>query len=73
MPIMNGSQLGSAIKAISPGTPVVLLTGFGDEMQARGGQPPGIDLVLSKPVSHADLRRAICQAMEKPEPLASVA
>ena len=74
MPMMNGVQLGSAIKALSPGTPVILLTGFGDEMLALGGRPPGIDLVLGKPVSHADLRRAICQAMEKREqPLASVA
>jgi len=73
MPMMNGVQLGAAIKAISPETPVVLLTGFGDEMLAIGGHPPGIDLVLGKPVSHADLRRAIFQAMEKAEPLASVA
>ncbi len=73
MPLMNGIQLGGAIKAISPATPVVLLTGFGDEMLALGGQPPGVDLVLGKPVSLADLRRAVFQAMEKAEPLASVA
>jgi len=73
MPMMNGVQLGAAIKAISPETPVVLLTGFGDEMLAMGGHPPGVDLVLGKPVSHANLRRAIFQAMEKAEPLASVA
>ncbi len=73
MPLMNGLQLGSAIKNLSPETPVVLLTGFGDEMLALGGCPPGIDLVLGKPVSQADLRRAISQAMEKPQPLASVA
>ena len=73
MPMMNGIQLGCAIKALSPATPVVLLTGFGDEMLALGGCPPGVDLVLGKPVSQADLRRAIFQAMEKTEPLASVA
>ncbi len=73
MPMMNGAQLGYAIKGISPETPVILLTGFGDEMIAGGGRPPGVDLVLGKPVSHADLRRAICQAIEKAEPLASVA
>ncbi len=73
MPMMNGAQLGSAIKALSPSTPVILLTGFGDEMMALGGRPPGVDLVLGKPISHADLRRAICQAMGKREFLASVA
>jgi signal transduction histidine kinase len=73
MPMMSGVQLGSAIKALSPETPVVLLTGFGDEMLAIGGQPTGVDLVLGKPVSHADLRRAIYEAMDKSAPLASVA
>ena len=73
MPMMNGIQLATAIKALSPATPVVLLTGFGDEMMAVGGHPPGVDLVLGKPVSQADLRRAIFQAMSKAEPLASVA
>ena len=73
MPMMNGIQLGCAIKVLSPATPVVLLTGFGDEMLALGGCPPGVDLVLGKPVSLADLRRAVFQAMEKAEPLASVA
>ena len=42
MPMMNGVQLGTAIKAISPETPVVLLTGFGDEMLALGGRPASI-------------------------------
>ena len=73
MPMMNGVQLGTAIKELSPETPVVLLTGFGDEMLALGNCPPGIDLVLGKPVGHSDLRRAISRAMEKPAALASVA
>jgi signal transduction histidine kinase len=74
MPIMNGVQLATSIKEVSPETPVVLLTGFGDEMLAiGGGHPQGIDLVLGKPVSQADLRRAVCRAMEGHAPLASVA
>ena len=73
MPLMNGVQLGGALKAHSPDTPVILLTGFGEEMLADGALPHGIDLVLGKPVSHADLRRAVFQAMEKAAPLASVA
>ena len=46
MPLMSGVQLATAIKKISPQTPVVLLTGFGDEMIAYGNRPVGIDLVL---------------------------
>ena len=73
MPHMNGLQLGHAIKELSPETPVVLLTGFGDEMLALGACPPGIDLILGKPVSQSDLRRAVAQAVAQPQPLASVA
>ena len=73
MPHMNGLQLGHAIKELSPETPVVLLTGFGDEMLALGACPPGIDLILGKPVSQSDLRRAVAQAVAPPLPLASVA
>jgi CheY-like chemotaxis protein len=59
MPGMNGEQLGAAIAECAPQTPVILLTGFGDEMRATGNHPAGIDLVLSKPVTADDLRRAI--------------
>ena len=75
MPGMNGIQLSNAIKASVPGTPVVLLTGFGDELlnHATSENPLDVDLVLCKPVSQADLRRAIYQATEKVHLLASVA
>ena len=62
MPGMSGEQLARAINERAPGTPVILLTGFGDEMQARGTLPEGINLIVGKPVSAADLRRAILVA-----------
>jgi CheY-like chemotaxis protein len=65
MPGLNGTQLAQFVKAERPGTPVILLTGFGDEMQASGQQPEGIDLVVSKPVSNADLRRAVSSVFTK--------
>jgi signal transduction histidine kinase len=73
MPGMNGGQLAEALKLIAPEIPVILLTGFGDEILAGGGRPAGVDLVLAKPVSHADLRHAIFQALNQRETLASVA
>ncbi|MEQ1861560.1 MAG: response regulator [Chthoniobacteraceae bacterium] len=63
MPGLNGTQLALIIKAERPNTPVVLLTGFGDEMQASGQSPEGIDLVVSKPISQADLRRAVSRSV----------
>ena len=65
MPEMNGAQLAAAIKSQEPGTPVILLTGFGEEMQAKGALPADIDLVLGKPVCAADLRNAVFTAMSQ--------
>jgi PAS domain S-box-containing protein len=59
MPEMNGDQLAAAVKEIAPRTPVILVTGFGDMMQANGERPDGVDLVVSKPVSHNALRQAV--------------
>jgi signal transduction histidine kinase len=63
MPGISGVQLANSAKTILPEVPVILLTGFGDEMQASGSSPMGVDLVLSKPVSAADLRNAVFRAV----------
>ncbi|MCC6446706.1 MAG: PAS domain S-box protein [Armatimonadetes bacterium] len=59
MPEMNGDQLAAAIKSLSPGTPVILLTGFGDFMIAADDRPEGVDIVLSKPITPVQLLDAI--------------
>jgi signal transduction histidine kinase len=61
MPKMNGEQLARAIAETRTKVPVILLTGFGEEMQAVGNQPEPIDLIVSKPVSASELRWAIHQ------------
>ena len=65
MPVMNGEQVAMEIKKISPATPVILLTGFGDLMNAAGEMPPGIDLVVGKPVTLKVLRDSITKALLK--------
>jgi signal transduction histidine kinase len=65
MPGMNGVQLSVALKELAPETPVILLTGFGEEMNAAGSAPGGVDLVVGKPVSGSDLRKAIHLVMSK--------
>lgn len=59
MPEMNGDQLAVEIKKLNPKQPIVLLTGFGDLMSGAGEQPPGVDLVVSKPFTLATLRSAM--------------
>ncbi len=59
MPEMNGDQLAVEIKKLNPTQPIVLLTGFGDLMTGAGEQPPGVDLVVSKPFTLSTLRAAM--------------
>jgi signal transduction histidine kinase len=62
MPGLTGTQLAKAVKEKSRGTPVILLTGFGDDMRSGGENPEGVDCILAKPVSASDLRSAIAEA-----------
>jgi DNA-binding NtrC family response regulator len=63
MPRLSGDQLAPLVKRLRPDVPVVLLTGFGDFMNATGEQPEGVDVVLGKPVTMDRLRAAISQAL----------
>ena len=65
MPGMNGDQLAAAIKQQVATTPVILLTGFGMLMQLEA-LPPGVDLILSKPIGLADLRAGLTRVLHKP-------
>jgi signal transduction histidine kinase len=55
MPRMNGEQLASKIKAISPHQPVILLTGCMEDIAL----PEHVDLLIRKPTSMHDIRQAI--------------
>ena len=57
MPGMSGDQMASAIKLMKPGTPVILLTGFGQFLDK--GELPSIDVLLSKPIGIEKLREAL--------------
>jgi CheY-like chemotaxis protein len=59
MPGISGEQLARKVKERRPGTHVIMLTGFGDDLLTNGKAPEGIDRILSKPVSSDELRRAI--------------
>jgi len=52
----------AAVKRILPGKPIVMLTGFGELMAARGERPTGVDVIVSKPVTRSELQKAVSQA-----------
>ena len=57
MPEMNGEQAARFIKQIKADMPVILLTGFGGEIETNGSD--AIDLVLHKPITLDALRRGM--------------
>jgi CheY-like chemotaxis protein len=62
MPYVDGRKVASAIKAASPFTPVILLTGWGQRLVAEGDVPADVDQVLNKPPKLRDLRAALAQS-----------
>lgn len=64
MPGMNGDELAQHVKREAPWIPVIMLTGFGGLMNATDDAPDGVDLVLGKPIRHADLMEAIARLVQ---------
>jgi PAS domain S-box-containing protein len=61
MPYVDGRQVASAVKELSPATPVIMLTGWGQRMLDDSDVPSYVDRVLAKPPRLADLRTALSQ------------
>jgi signal transduction histidine kinase/ActR/RegA family two-component response regulator len=59
MPYVDGRQVAVAVKALSPATPVVMLTGWGQHMNEDGESPPNVDQLLGKPPRLRELRAAL--------------
>jgi CheY-like chemotaxis protein len=61
MPYVDGRKVAAAVKAASPLTPIVLVTGWGQSMRADDALPSHVDRVLCKPPDIAELRRALAE------------
>ena len=59
MPYIDGRQVAAAVKTLSPATPVILLTGWGQGLLSGAEVPPHIDLVLAKPPKLRELRAGL--------------
>jgi PAS domain S-box-containing protein len=63
MPEMSGDQLAVQARRIAPAVPILMLTGFGDFMNAAEERPEAVDVVVSKPVTIGALRAGMTTAM----------
>ena len=62
MPLMNGHELALRLKATSPGTKVIYMSGYTDDVLAFHGIAPEIDFI-QKPFSSADLAEKLGRAL----------
>jgi CheY-like chemotaxis protein len=61
MPQLNGLALVEAARQIIAEIPIIMLTGFGAMLLPDGERPPGVDILLSKPITRDNLAAAIAQ------------
>jgi len=64
MPNMSGWEVGRAIKGLNHTTPVIMITGWGMELNREKLSENGIDLVVTKPFNFEHLFQLVSQAME---------
>ena len=61
MPHVDGRKVATSVKGVSPTTPVVLLTGWGQRLIATNDAPAHVDKVLAKPPRLHELRAALAE------------
>jgi signal transduction histidine kinase/ActR/RegA family two-component response regulator len=61
MPYVDGRKVAAAVKASSPTTPVIMLTGWGRRLIAENDLPACVNRVLSKPPRLIELRTAVAE------------
>jgi PAS domain S-box-containing protein len=71
MPHIDGRRVAMAIKTVSPATPVILLTGWGQRLLADNDIPAHVDRVLDKPPKLEQLRDTLTELIAQPSRSAS--
>ena len=61
MPYVDGRQVVASVRAMSPGTPIILLTGWGQHVVSEQDKPPQVDRLLGKPPRIRELRAALAE------------
>jgi signal transduction histidine kinase/DNA-binding response OmpR family regulator len=61
MPYFDGRKVAATVKASSPNTPVILLTGWGQRLAADNDIPLHVDRVVNKPPKLHELRSVLAE------------
>jgi DNA-binding response OmpR family regulator/anti-sigma regulatory factor (Ser/Thr protein kinase) len=66
MPYVDGRQVADSVRAATPGTPIIMLTGWGQHFAADTEIKPQVDRLLSKPPRLQELRTALAELTAGP-------
>jgi signal transduction histidine kinase len=61
MPYVDGRQVVDSVRASTPYTPIIMLTGWGQQPAADNERTPRVDRLLSKPPRLQELRSALAE------------
>jgi CheY-like chemotaxis protein len=64
MPRMTGLQLAKRVQRMRPGIPVILCTGYGEDLKARELEAAGVRTLAKKPCEPARLRELVQAALQ---------
>jgi two-component system cell cycle sensor histidine kinase/response regulator CckA len=73
MPGLNGKQLADACRRVRPGTPVLFITGYSEDVVFLRGVDHHAELLLEKPFSPSDLVDAVERLLRQAVPSRSEA
>jgi signal transduction histidine kinase/HAMP domain-containing protein len=63
MPVLSGWELAAQARALHPGLPVVLVTGWGHQLDPDRVRTSGVVGVVAKPYRIEDIRKAVADAL----------
>jgi PAS domain S-box-containing protein len=67
MPFMTGNQLVKALRDIRPEVPIIMCTGYSEQISSEKAQMLGIQALLRKPLSYNNLTESVRKAIDQPK------